>query len=307
MIVDSRKLKIAILGGGVFGRYHVQKALGSDRVDYVCLYEPDSARAQAMADEFSIDIMTSAEDAITQSDAVIITAPAVHHLDLSLASLKAGKHCLIEKPLAHSLDAAQKICALAKKTGLIVHLGHQERYVLSAIGLDSIVSKPRLIELHRESPFSPRGTDVSVSLDLTVHDLDMAMWLLKEEPMGLLATGACVETPFVDSSRAELIYAGTKVVIHTSRIAAAPRRTMHLTYAEGVIEIDFNARSLVNKSPFMLNEDFANDPRAQDALGASDQDFFDAVLDDKPAVISAADGYRALDWALQIDALIMGA
>jgi len=305
--LNSRKLKIAILGGGVFGRYHVQKALASEHVDHVCLFEPDSARVQAMLDEMAVDIMPSAQAAIAQSDAVIITAPAVHHHELAVEALKAGKHCLIEKPLAHSREAAQEICTLAEASGLIVHLGHQERYVLSAIGLDTIVSKPRLIEMHRESPFNLRGTDVSVSLDLTVHDLDMVMWLLKDEPMGLLATGASVETSFIDRSRTELLYADTKVVIHTSRVAAAPRRTMSVTYAEGRIEIDFNARELVNKSPFMLNEDFAKAPKAKDALGASDEDFFAAILNGGPSAISVMDGYRAVDWALQIDALITGA
>jgi len=259
-----------------------------------------------MADEFGIAVMPSVETAIAQSDAVIITAPALNHAELAIAALEAGRHCLIEKPLSHTLDAAQHICDLAEDKNLIVHVGHQERYVLSAIGLDTIVSKPRMIEMHRENKFSPRGTDVSVTLDLTVHDLDMVMWLLKGEPMGVLATGESVQTALIDRSRAELIYEKTKVVIHTSRTAQTPRRSMTLTYPEGVVEIDFNARSLVNKSPFMLNEDFANHPLAKDALKTSDYDFFEAILSGRPSVISPKDGMRALDWALQIDALILG-
>jgi len=304
--VSDKTLDIAILGGGVFGRYHIQKAMAHQQVNHIGLYDPDTARAQALADEYGVSFMPSADAAIAQSDAVIITAPALHHADLAEAALNAGKHCLIEKPLAHSMDAAQRICDLSRDKNLIVHVGHQERYVLSAIGLDTIVSKPQLIEMHRENSFSPRGTDVSATLDLTVHDLDMVMWLMQGEPIGILATGESVETPFIDRSRAELIYDKTKAVIHTSRTAKMPRRTMTLTYPEGVVEIDFNARNLVNKSPFMLNEDFANDPKAKDALEASDHDFFTAVLSGTPAVIPAADGMRALDWALQIDDLILG-
>jgi len=296
-MVTHQTLKISILGGGVFGRYHIQKSLAHSKVDRVNLYEPNAERAQLMADEFGIAVMPSVETAIAQSDAVIITAPALNHAELAIAALEAGRHCLIEKPLSHTLDAAQHICDLAEDKNLIVHVGHQERYVLSAIGLDTIVSKPRMIEMHRENKFSPRGTDVSVTLDLTVHDLDMVMWLLKGEPMGVLATGESVQTALIDK---------TKVVIHTSRTAQTPRRSMTLTYPEGVVEIDFNARSLVNKSPFMLNDDFANHPLAKDALKTSDYDFFEAILSGKPSVISPKDGMRALDWALQIDALILG-
>jgi predicted dehydrogenase len=299
-------LKIAVLGGGVFGRYHVQKALAHEKVSDVVFYEPNAARTQAIIDEFDVASVPSAKAAIAQSDAVIIAAPALYHEELAIAALEAGKHCLIEKPLAHSLEAAQHICDLAREKNLIVHAGHQERYVLAAIGLDTIVSKPRLIEMHRENMFHLRGTDVSATLDLTVHDLDMVMWLLKGEPMGVLAMGESVQTSLIDKSRAVLIYETTKAVIHTSRVAAAPRRTMTLTYAEGTVEVDFNARSLVNKSPFMLNQDFANDPRAKDSLGTSDHDFFDAVLSGIPPIISAEDGMRALDWALQIDELILG-
>lgn len=303
----THPLKIAILGGGVFGRYHIQKALGYDKIGHICLFEPDKARAQAMADEFDIALMPTAQAAIDHCDAVVITAPAIHHAELAHAALSAGKHCLIEKPIAHSLKDAQAICDMADEKGLTVHMGHQERYVLAAIGIDTIVPKPRLIEMFRENLFSERGTDVSATLDLTVHDLDMVMWLLDAQPLGIMATGDVVKTSYIDQSRAVLLFDNTKVIIHTSRVALTPRRSMQLSYDEGVIDIDFNARSLTHKTPFMLNASFANDPRGQDALAASDYAFYDAILSGAPPAISAKDGLRALEWALDIDALILGA
>jgi len=304
--VGQTSLNVAILGAGVFGRYHAMKALAHDGVKSVGLYDPDINRAQALADELGLNIYSSRDAALTACDAAVIATPARFHAELALSALEAGKHCLIEKPLAHDLEAGRKICKLAEKENLIVHVGHQERFVLQAIGLDTIITKPKLIEIHRENPFNPRGTDVSVSLDLTVHDLDMVMWIMGGEPMGVLATGESVRTEFIDRSRAVLLYENSKAVINTSRTAQVGRRAMSLSYAEGVIEIDFNARSFVNNSPFMLHESFMDDPRAKDALGASDHAFYDAIINRTPSVIPAEDGFRALDWAIEIDRLILG-
>ncbi len=304
--MTTHLFKIAILGGGVFGRYHIQKALGHEGVGSVCFYEPDAHRAKRLSDEFNITAMPTAQAAIDMCDAVVIAAPAVDHAKLALMALDAGKHCLIEKPIAHSLEDAQAICDKAKDKKLIVHMGHQERYVLAAIGLDTITVKPKLIEIYRETLFSERGTDVSATLDLTVHDLDMVMWLLKEEPIGLMASGEAVKTDYIDKSRAVLIFSETKVIIHTSRVATTPHRSMQLSYDEGVIDIDFMSRRLTHKTPFMLNENFTNDLRGKDALAASDYDFYGAVKTDKSPVIPAKDGLQALKWALDIDALILG-
>lgn len=301
-----QELNVAILGAGVFGRYHAMKALAHKSVTSICLYDPDISKAQKVANELNIKVQSSLEDALIGCDAAVIAAPAPFHGELALKALALGNHCLIEKPLAHDIQAARKICQQANDKKLIVHVGHQERYVLQAIALDTIVSRPKLIEIHRENPFNPRGTDVSATLDLTVHDLDMVMWLMDAEPLGVLATGSCVETDFIDRSRAELIYENSKAVIHTSRVASTGCRTMRLTYPEGWVEIDFNARTLTHNSPFMLNDKFADDPRAQDALGASDHDFYDAVLSGTPSAIPPEEGLRALDWALEIDRLILG-
>ena len=304
--MGQTSLKISILGAGVFGRYHAMKARLHAGVGELVVYDPIMPKLHALTDELKLTAEPDLEAAIKKADAVIIAAPARYHEELALKALAAGKHCLIEKPLAHSLEGAKKICALAKDKGLIVHVGHQERFVLEAIGLDTIVSKPKLIELYRENPFGPRGTDVSATLDLTVHDLDMVMWLMDGEPMGVLATGESVKTEFIDKSRAELIYDRSKAVIHTSRVADSGNRFMRLMYKEGMVEIDFNARRLKNQSPFILNDNFADDPRGRDALGASDHAFYDAVINKTPSLIPPEDGLRALEWAFEIDRLILG-
>ena len=304
--VSRKSLKIAILGAGVFGRYHAMKARAHARVSHVTLYDPQKAKLISLADELKLTAQLDLEAAINESDAVIIAAPAPYHAQLTLKALGAGKHCLIEKPLAHNLEQGRAICDLARDKKLNVHVGHQERYVLQAIGLDTILSRPKLIELYRENPFGPRGTDVSVSLDLTVHDLDMVMWLLGGEPLGVLATGESVRTEFIDRTRAELLYENSKAVIHTSRVANEGRRFMRLTYDKGTVEIDFNSRKLKHNTPFMLNEDFTDDPRARDALAASDDAFYQAVLHGAPSAIPPEDGLRALEWAVEIDNLILG-
>ena len=299
-------LKVAILGGGVFGRYHAQKAKAHAGVSSLSIYDPDTARAQRVADELGLTCHETLAAALAACDVVVIATPAIYHADLAIAALKAGRHCLIEKPLAHDISHGKDICALAQDKNLIIHVGHQERFVLEAIALNTIVSTPKLIEIHRENLFNPRGTDVSATLDLTIHDLDLVMWLMGGEPLGVLATGSSVETSFIDRSRAELIYGNSKVIIHTNRVAQKGRRTMVIAYPEGTVDIDFNRKTLVNKSPFILNENFGEDVKARDALAASDHAFYEAVLNGTPSVIPPEDGLRALEWAYEIDNLILG-
>ena len=296
----SQRLKIGLIGAGVFAGYHANKLASHRRVEFVGLHDPDEERANALAKKHGV-IAFSAQDLYAASDAVIIACPASFHGDMALAAIEAGCHCLIEKPLASTVKQAEQIATLSQARDLIIQVGHQERIVMKAIGLDRVKEKPLHIKAIRANPYSLRGTDTSVTMDLMTHDIDICTFLFGGAPD--LVTG---ETDFVRSSKADesqavLHYGEARAHLRASRVVDVGERSMKITFPSGQVDIDFNAKRLTHDTPFDLNDDFGTDPRAKDSLGAATQVFIEAVLDGAPVMVSARDGLIAVKAAVQID------
>ena len=297
----SRKLKIGVVGAGVFGGYHAAKCAAHPRVDYVGTYDKSSARAEAVASPKGGRGFRDYGLLLAACDAVVIATPASQHGVMALRALKAGCHTLIEKPIATTHVAAQRIIDSAALNNLIVQVGHQERFVAKAIGLDRIAVTPTRIAAVRHSPYSPRGTDVSVTLDLMTHDIDMVLWLLGADAGAVRGHSIVVQSDTPDASLAHLQIGGTRVRLSASRVEPASERVMRLTYPSGDVLIDFNAKTLVNHTGFDLNPDFGHSPMALDSLGSATDSFVSAVLDGTDVEITGGHGLRALNVALQID------
>lgn len=298
----SRKLKIGVVGAGVFGRYHVGKCAAHSDVDLIGVFDHRYSSAVKAAKECAAKAYAQFSDLLTDIDAVIIASPAQSHGALSIQALEAGVHCLIEKPIAASEKDAAQIVALAKANKCTVQIGHQERFVAGAIGLDKIPEVPLSITAFRMSPYSARGTDVSVTLDLMTHDLDLLNLLIEERPTEVKGVPMTVRSNFADASLGIITFpSGMTAKLHASRVEAGFRRTMEITYPRGTVSIDFNAKTLTHDTPFDLDTNFASNPLASDSLGAATNAFVAAILSDKPVPITAEDGYRALEMALAID------
>jgi len=274
----SKRVNIGIIGAGVFGGYHAQKIIAHPQAQLIGIYDSDYKRAVKLA-------TTQNTRAFKKWDDI----------------LNAVKHVLIEKPLAADIHAAENIIARGQTSNLRLQVGHQERYILKAIGLDKITEKPVRIETQRFAPFSPRGTDVSVTLDLMIHDLDLVLWLLKAPPLNIKGYTQICQSETPDASLAHLQFDTTSVRLETSRIEPSSRRIFNLKYAQGEVLIDFNAKSCIHTTPFDLNTEFFQDSRAKDALGAADNDFIFAVLNGTDVPITGKDGLAALEIALAID------
>lgn len=298
------KLKMGVVGAGVFGGYHAGKCASHDRVDFVGIYDPDYDRAVVGADKHNVKAYKLYADMLDAVDAVIIAAPASSHGEMATDALKANCHVLIEKPIADNADKAEDIVELAESLKLIVQVGHQERFVLKAIGLDRVSERPVKITGHRRSPYSERGTDVSVTLDLMTHDLDLVLWLMDEDPTQISGASKIVKSKTPDTAYAELKFPNAQARLEASRIEAASSRQMEIIYPCGKVEIDFNAKTLLHDTPFQLNSEFGEDPMAQDSLGAATNAFVEAVLDGKPVAITGGNGLRALRAALHVDGIL---
>lgn len=299
----SRKLRVGITGAGIFGGYHASKMVANPQVDFVGIYDPvHPERAAELAQKTGATPVRSRDELIEVADALIIASPATAHGRQSVDALEHGLHVLVEKPIATDMETAREMVMLADRENLVLQVGHQERFVCQAIGLDKIKQVPRRIEARRCHPFSARGSDVSVTLDLMVHDLDMATAFARAMPVHKDAVTRIGPSGGIDETRLRMRYQnGTEVDLLASRMVEKPERTMELIYDCGRIHVDFLTKKIIHDTPFDLNLAFAEEAIVMDSLGASDSAFVDAVLNGTKVPVNGIDGARALMLALEAD------
>ncbi len=296
----SERLKIGLVGAGVFAGYHANKLSAHPRVTFTGIADMDAKRATALGRVHGVSAMTLVK-LLEVSDAIVIASAASAHGAIAIQALQAGCHCLIEKPLSTSSNYARDIVILTNKRRLTVQVGHQERLVLRAIGLDAVQEKPLKIEAVRNAPYSVRGTDTSVTMDLMSHDIDLCTAIMSGAATAIKGESACVRSKTADMAYAILRYGDMAARLSANRVADKSERWMKLTYPSGIVNIDFNTKTLTNSTVFALNENFGNDEIAKDSLGAATDIFVRAVLDRTPVLVSAEDGAIAVSTAQLID------
>lgn len=293
-------VKIGLIGAGVFASYHANKLATHSRIVFTGVVDRDDKKAKQLAEYHDVESL-SLERVLEQSDAIVIASPATTHGAIAIQALEAGRHCLIEKPLAISVLDADKIISLAASNNLTVQVGHQERLVAQAIGLMQVPERPIKIEAIRNASYSPRGTDTSVTMDLMSHDIDLCTALMGAAPDKVEGRAKCIKSNTPDKSEAILTYRDCTAHLSASRVESCSTRQMTITYPSGRVEIDFNAKTLNHNTPFALNTNFGNDAQAKDSLGAATDIFVRAILDKTPVLVTAEEGAIAVLAAVQID------
>jgi predicted dehydrogenase len=304
----ASRLRIGVAGVGHFGRYHALKVAASKRAILVGVHDPDLERAKAIgweagAPDLGFDALLAA------ADALIIAAPAEAHHALAAAALRAGKHVLVEKPITATLAEADDLAALAAARQLVLQVGHLERFSAAHAALSGRLGAPLYIEAVRIAPFKSRGTDVSVILDLMIHDLDLVLALVAAPIESVDAVGAAVASPHEDIANARIRFVtGAVAAITASRIAQRTERRMRIFARDGTMAIDFANRRLTMVArgrgvpvPGVAGFGFEEASwEEHDSLAAEHAAFVASVLDGAPVVVDAAAGRRALDAALQV-------
>jgi predicted dehydrogenase len=300
----TRTLKAGVAGAGVFGGFHARKYANLPGVELAAVYDTDIGRARTLAGELdarAFDDMAAFLDAA--ADVVTIASPAVAHAGEAKLALEAGRHAYVEKPIATDVDVADDLLVLARERKLVLAVGHQERVVFRAMGLLGVHERPIRLEAVRRGMPSTRNLDVSVVLDLMIHDLDLALVLANANPVSVFAHGSTPVGPGLDECTAEVMFPGEMTaVFKASRVAEARERTMTVVYPSGQLSLDFLTHDFTNTTPFALDAGWAATPDGKDPLGASISDFLAAVRGeiDRP-LVSGEEAVRALDLALRID------
>ncbi|HVW75626.1 MAG TPA: Gfo/Idh/MocA family oxidoreductase [Rhizomicrobium sp.] len=299
-VPENGPLKAAVVGAGVFGHHHATKYKALSQGKDVALFaiaDPNAEmRAKAKA-HHGCAAVADWRELLGKVDLVSVCSPAVTHAEIVRAFLKAGTHVLVEKPIATTREEAAELVSLSRETGKILSVGHQERFVFARTGLLDITETPKEITCWRQGPWTGRGDDVSVVLDLMIHDLDLVHTLVPGLVEDVRAEGLTEYGPHADEVFALLRFAnGTIAKLETSRVATERKRGLRAVYADGVVEIDFLSRTVTNTTPRALGALELGDP-----LGEAVGGFVAAAQAGVDALVTPEQAAQALETALWIE------
>lgn len=298
VIRSSGPLKAAVVGAGVFGRHHAAKYKAIEGVELAAVADTSPAARKAIAEQHNVAVVANWRDLLGKVDLVTVATPAVTHAEIGRAFLNAGANVLVEKPIATTLEEADELIALSERTGKVLTVDHQERFVFSRTGLLDYGVCPQEVMCWREGPWTGRGADVSIVLDLMIHDLDLIHRLVPGAVRSVKANARREKSAYADAVSASVRFENGAVVrLEASRISER-KRGLRAVYADGVVEIDFLTRQVVNTTPRPLQPLVMDDP-----LGESVAGFVRAVRTGTNPLVMPRQARTALKTALMIDEL----
>jgi len=285
----------------------VTSAEGSPTLVAVC--DTNAERAKEIAAEYGCEAFTDYRELIGRVDAVSVVVPTVDHATVACELLGAGIACLVEKPIAPSIEEADRIVASAATSGAVLQIGHIERFNPAVVAARSVLSKPRFMECHRLAAFTPRSLDIDVVMDLMIHDIDVILSLVKAEVIEINAAGIGILTPRVDIANARIEFSdGCIANVTASRVSAERVRKLRFFQPNNYVSIDYaekevNVLSLLPPQPGDERPRISNEMLPIDdvePLRAELTSFLEAVRGEHPPAVTGADGRRALDVAVQV-------
>ena len=305
----AEKLKMGVAGVGHFGKFHAAKIVASPAADLVAVADSDGERARDVAALYGVSGFANSRDMAGLIDAVTIAVPTKAHFEVAQCFLDAGVHVLLEKPITDNLDDARRLVALAEEKNLVLQIGHLPRFSGAAEFLRRHLDNPLFIESLRIAPFKPRGTDVSVVLDLMIHDLDFILSLVRVPIASIDAAGAPVFSDSEDIANARVKFEnGCIANITASRISLKTERQMRIFQADAYIAVDFDKRKTrivgkKNAGPIAGISDVQMEEESYEEVDELEREieaFIAAVQGGTPPVVSGQDGLRALEAALSV-------
>ena len=322
------KPRIAVVGIGRLGDIHTKLVKCADLFDLIAIVEPVEAACHVAATKFAVRGVGNISEIIDEIDCAIIATPTLYHFEVAQTLLIAGKHLLIEKPITLEIAQADELIRLAESRHLILQVGHVERFNPAFSAVAKHVSTPMFIDAVRTSNYSFRSTDIGVTLDLMIHDIDLVLSLVDSPITAIDAIGSVVIGPHEDISNARLTFEnGAFANLTASRVNSEPQRTMRIEGPQGSTKIDFLAPTAytidVCKQAHSLRIDLPNTtqedidylqsrffvdylPKTEvaipkgNAIAMEQEDFADAIISGGTVQVSGRDGRDALAVAIEI-------
>jgi predicted dehydrogenase len=303
------KIKVGVVGVGYFGQFHAEKYAKIEEAELVGVVDIHPSRSREVAKRYGTQAFKHHVDLFNKVQAVSIAVPTPSHYLLTKDFLLQGIDVLLEKPITNTLEEADELIGLAESKGLILQVGHLERFNGALSGLEGRVQNPCFIESHRLGPFSGRGAEVDVVLDLMIHDLDIILSLLNSKVKQYQAVGIPILTPTLDVANARIEFEnGCTASLTASRVSKEKIRKTRIFQPDGILSIDYLSQKLSlskkvvppgrEEIPEMATEDIP--VQKIDLLEAEIHSFLQSVRNRKNARVPGFDGKRALELALQI-------
>ncbi len=317
-------LNIGIVGVGQFGQNHARIMAASDKIKLVGLYDKKKSRAQEIGSLHNIKVFPDYQQLIDSSDAIIIVVNTIAHYKLAKAALLQNRHVFIEKPITEELAQARELIDLATQRNLRLQVGHIERFNPVILEISHLIKNPRFIEVHRIAPFSARGTDVPVVLELMIHDLDFILAFINSDVKHISASGSGVLTKSIDIANARIEFENGAVAnVTASRISLKRSRQARIFQKDAYFSLDFQTKKvrIVTKSKKLykvypkiiagkfddIHQEDVVDIREvdassteKDALTTELEAFFQAIEAGSNPLVDGEAGYRALAVAQKI-------
>ncbi len=314
-----KKIKTAVIGVGALGKHHLKWYSQIPQSQLVGFYDCDKEKCDKYSSEYSVPSFKSIAEVAQNAEAVSIAVPTTMHSEVACEMVERKVHCLIEKPIAATIQEAKQIQVIAQKQNVKVTVGHIERFNPAVLALKDIDIHPSFIEAHRLAAFDPRGTDVAVVIDLMVHDIDLALCLIKSRVKDIQASAVAVISEQADIANARLTFENGAVVnLTASRISLQPMRKLRIFQKSGYYALDLAQKQA---DLYRLADGNEVTEGARFPLGKSGQDvvyvkkadtgkdmleselkaFLDSIINDTPPVVSIEAATEALRVALEIE------
>ena len=312
-------LKVGVFGVGHLGKIHLNNWKEIEGVELVGFFDPAQENSKEVVEKYQLTQFEDAEQLMDACDIVDIVAPTTEHFEISKAAITKGKHVFVEKPLANTMDEARELLKLAREANIKFQVGHVERFNPAFLALKSYTINPMFIEVHRLAQFNPRGTDVSVILDLMIHDIDIVLHLVNSNVKYISANGVAVmsDTPDIANVRIEFDN-GCVANLTSSRISMKKMRKMRLFQKDAYIGIDFLEKKTEviklntpeDKHVFTFDIETNNGKKtiaianpaveSGNAIKMELEAFVNAINQGTDTPVTILDGFRAMDVAHQI-------
>jgi len=312
-------LRVGVFGTGHLGKFHLNNWKEIAGVELVGFFDPDDATAEAVAQQYNIRRYATEDELIEIVDAADVVAPTNFHFSICEKAIRKGKHVFVEKPLANTVDEAQTLVKLVKESDIKLQVGHVERFNPAFLALKNIFLNPMFIEVHRLAQFNPRGTEVSVILDLMIHDIDIILSVVKSDVKSISASGVAVLTNTPDIANARIEFDnGCVANLTSSRISMKKMRKLRLFQKDAYIGVDFlNKKTEIIKlqeqeEPNVFSFDIETHEGKRriaianplvpevNAIKKELEAFVAAILTNTRTVVNEIDGLRAMEVAHQI-------
>ena len=309
----SKLLKVAVIGVGHLGKWHADKYAAAEACELVAVVDSNIDNANSVAQKHGAAAYSDYREVIPLVDAISLVVPTSLHYKIAREFLEAGIHCLVEKPLSETVAEASELIEIANRRGLVLQVGHIERFNSVMIGIEQHIDQPLFLESTRLAPFSLRATDVSVILDLMIHDIDIILDLVDSPVKHISASGITVISDNIDIANARIEFDNHCVAnVTASRISRKRERKLRIFQKEAYLAADFQEKILaVNRKGETNNPEGYKDITYEelrfednDALNLEVLDFIDAIQQGRRPLVNGEDGRRALDTAIAITQLI---